>query len=678
MFTARMIKLFAVVLDHDADKVTEELLRAGVMQFINITEIEHEWQGRLNDVSPQVSLAKIAMIRKRIEGFLTPLGIYPKTPGEIDLENRRPVDLEEENKNLDRIADELQEIRKRQRTIQQEILKLEGLSRQIEMYGPGLTETVVSSRYSFITIRVGKVHKDNYQRLTDEMKDIPSVLLTIHKEEDAHHLFLIFMKRDTERARKILDRAGWAEAELSRKLISLKPDITLDLDEKIKQLQEEQESLRREAKESMGLHSRDLNRMWVQLRVNELFYKVQSYFKRSSRTMIFSGWLPASKQSSLAEKIIHAASGRCFLEWHEPEKDTALEVKEKNVPVKFRNPKFLAPFQMLVTNFGVPEYGTVDPTPFVMFSYLMMFGLMFADVGQGAVLALAGLFGMFFFKGKKEAWQNISKLIVWCGFSSMVTGVLFGSYFGMAWCKPLWFDFHGIISSHPNKQSYINDIFDILSIAIYFGIGIIGFGLLFNWINLFIKRRWIDLVLDKGGVLGAWIYFGGIYIARYMIMHEYRQLPGSGVIFWLVGLPALLLYAKGPFNFVHKRKKGTGKEFTLMTPLNFGMEWIVELLEVFAGYLSNTLSFMRVAGLGIAHVSLMLSFFELARMAQGQGAAFNLWSLLILITGNILVIGLEGLTAGVQALRLNYYEFFTKFFRGSGEVYLPVSLKSRD
>ena len=396
--------------------------------------------------------------------------------------------------------------------------------------------------------------------------------------------------------------------------------------------------------------------------------------------MIFSGWLPAKKKRSIVSSISHATSGRCYLEWYEPEKDKTAEELKPAVPVQFQNPKFLAPFQMLVTNFGVPEYGTIDPTPFVMISYLGMFGLMFADVGQGAVLALIGILGMFFFKGKKEAWQNLSKLMIWCGVSSMITGVLFGSYFGMAWAKPLWFDFHGIISGHPHKQSYINDIYDILSITIYFGIAIIGCGLLFNWINLGVKQRWLELFLDKGGLLGGWIYFGGIYVARYMILHDYRGLPGIETIFWSVGLPALLFFSKGPYHFAQARKKNPEKRFTLMTPFDFAMQWIVELLEIFAGYLSNTLSFMRVAGLGIAHASLMISFYEIARMAKGGAveAAVTPWALLIIIIGNVLVIGLEGLTAGIQALRLNYYEFFTKFFRGNGKIFEPVSLRSND
>ena len=107
------------------------------------------------------------------------------------------------------------------------------------------------------------------------------------------------------------------------------------------------------------------------------------------------------------------------------------------------------------------------------------------------------------------------------------------------------------------------------------------------------------------------------------------------------------------------------------------MEWLVEILEIFSGYLANTLSFMRVAGLGIAHVSLMIAFTRMAEMAASQNGTYTVWSFLILILGNALVIALEGLSAGIQSLRLNYYEFFSKYFIGSGKAYAPISLKVR-
>ena len=109
--------------------------------------------------------------------------------------------------------------------------------------------------------------------------------------------------------------------------------------------------------------------------------------------------------------------------------------------------------------------------------------------------------------------------------------------------------------------------------------------------------------------------------------------------------------------------------------MDFFMEWIVEVLEIYSGYLSNTLSFMRVAGLGIAHVSLMTAFLQIARMISPEGPLSPL-AIAVLILGNVLVIALEGLSAGIQSLRLNYYEFFSKYFNGTGKAYRPVSFNA--
>jgi V/A-type H+/Na+-transporting ATPase subunit I len=189
-----------------------------------------------------------------------------------------------------------------------------------------------------------------------------------------------------------------------------------------------------------------------------------------------------------------------------------------------------------------------------------------------------------------------------------------------------------------------------------------------------IKKRWISLLFDKTGLPGGWLYGGGIYCAWFMINHNYREAPASSVLLFTILLPAFLLFFKAPFH-----AKQHGKTISPSTFLTFIMEWIVELLEVFSGYLSNTLSFMRVAGLGIAHVSLMVSFFTIADLARGPNptALSSFIAVLLLITGNIMVILLEGLSAGIQALRLNYYEFFTKFFTGTGKPFQPVSLRNQ-
>ncbi|MEN6423828.1 MAG: V-type ATPase 116kDa subunit family protein [Phycisphaerales bacterium] len=671
IFTSRMVQLFAVVLRKDCERVTEALLREGVMQFIRTSEISAEAQNVVSvSAGAQASLTEISDLRKRIEGLLHTVGVIPSPPSQVDLSRRVVVDMEKEKNRLAQIDGERAGIRDKQRVIQQEVLKLEDIRRQVVLYGAGLSDITASAPQSFIVMQTGKIAASNERKFEEELRDFPSVSIPVGRERDTIHYLLIFMKRDVEKVQRILDGAGWAPIELPDELKSVKEDAFKELSAKLKTLGDEQKKLETEADDLVKREVTRLLDVWGNLRVRELLHRIQTHFTSLARTIVFTGWLPAEKQDWLTEAIRRASEGRCYLEWNEASGKDALG---DEVPVRLNNPRVLAPFQMLVSNFGVPRYGTVDPTPFVMPLYLAMFGLMFADVGQGLVLVVLGVLGVLLprIRAAGKGWHQLSWLIIWCGLSSVFFGVLFGSFFGVMLFKPLWFDFHGIIAGHRPEGAVVSDVFDILAITIYFGISVIGIGLLFNWVNIIRTGKWTELIFDKGGVLGAWIYAGGIYIAFYLVSRDYGEFPSGGRLFFLVGLPSLLLFLKEPYHYFHREGESSApKTNPVFAALTAVMHWIVELLEIFSGYLSNTLSFMRVAGLGIAHVCLMISFFALAEMTSGIA------SILILIVGNILVIALEGLSAGIQALRLSYYEFFTKFFHGTGKLYTPISLDS--
>jgi V/A-type H+-transporting ATPase subunit I len=637
------------------------------MQFINISQLEAAESDGLSEVKSEVPVAEITDLRKRIEGFLHAGGIVPSPPDEGDLKKHERVDIARESILLDRMASERDGVRERQRTVQQEILKLEDIKRQVGLYGIGISDVTLPAKHSFISMQIGRLPASNVRQLEEGLRDLPSLNVAMGQEKDMAHHLLISMKRDSKAINKVLARVGWSRVELPGELLSAKKDVFQEISAKLGKLADEQRDIEDKVNELIRKEEKHLVEVWANLRVTELLQNIQANFKSSSRTVIFTGWLPASKKERLTAEIKKACENRCYLEWNEADSSGAIG---DETPVSFNNPEALAPFQMLVSNFGVPKYGTIDPTPFVMPLYLAMFGLMFADVGQGVVLALLGVLGAHLLKKKpdKKGLCNLSWLVVWCGCSSVLFGALFGSYFGVGLLPPLWFNFHGVIEGHPSGSAMVSDVFDILSITIYFGISVIFLGLIFNWVNMVREKKWVELIFDKGGVLGGWIYAGGIYIASYMISHSYKQFPPGTVLFLLVGLPSLLLFVKEPYHYF---KHGSGEKPHLAFALiNFLMEWVVELLEIFSGYLSNTLSFMRVAGLGIAHVCLMISFATLAGMTSGFG------SVIVLILGNMLVICLEGLSAGIQALRLNYYEFFTKFFHGTGKLYTPISLSS--
>jgi len=476
IFTTEMIQLFAVVLGRDSEPVTEALLGEGVMQFIDVSEFEFEGPENLPTVEPQASLAEISELRRRIEGFLHTGGVIPAAPRETDLKNRVPVDFEKEKDHLDGITSERQGIRERQRTIQQEILKLEDIRRQAELYGMGLSDVALSAKHSFISMQIGKLPASNVKKFEEALREFASLSVPLGQEDDMAHCLLISIRRDNARINSILEKLGWTKVELPGELRSVKKDVFKEISAKLTKLTEEQKALEAKVNDLVKKEEKHLKEVWVNLRVNELFCRIQTHFKSSSRTVVFTGWLPSSKKERLTEKIRKAGQGRCYLEWNEAGSKDAIG---NEVPVQFNNPKALAPFQMLVSNFGIPEYGTIDPTPFVMPLYLAMFGVMFADLGQGLILATLGIVSACLFKKepKKKGLYHLSWLIIWCGASSMVFGALFGSFFGTGLFRPLWFDFHGIISGHSSHSSMINDVYDILSITIYFGIFVIALAL---------------------------------------------------------------------------------------------------------------------------------------------------------------------------------------------------------
>ncbi|MCP4455558.1 MAG: hypothetical protein GY809_29210, partial [Planctomycetes bacterium] len=363
--------LIAVVLGKDREGVTESLLREGVMQFVSVYEFDSQSLSKFSDPKSSESLVAITDLRKRIEGVLHTVGIVPKAPQETDLATRVDVNLDQEKSQLDKLDSERDSLRERQRSLQQEVLKLEDLQRQISLYGLGLSKAAIPSNQSLLTMQTGKMPAARAPHLADELKSLPVLNVTLGQEGDTSHHLLLFMKRDRSQMNRILADVGWTVQELPKEMLTEKKELVGDLTAKLTKLTDEQDKIQKKVDRLIKQQQDHLESVWTQLRVNELCHRIQTHFKSSMRTLVFAGWLPSEKETVITQRITEACQSNCYLEWNEP---GSQDVLGADVPVKFNNPKILAPFQMLVANFGVPKYGTIDPTPFVMPMYLIMFG----------------------------------------------------------------------------------------------------------------------------------------------------------------------------------------------------------------------------------------------------------------------------------------------------------------
>ncbi len=672
IFTSPMRLLAAVVRQADSDAIARELLRQGALEMVSPRELAGDWGASLSAGDPGAALDRLTEARKRVElfmGMATPPLERPALDGsEVGIgDDGDGIGLAE--KRLDAIAADVSGLRERQKVIQDEILKLDEMRRQVEAFGDLKAASAASGAYSFLSIRAGLLPSAQEKALSSALDGMPYVIVPSSGEAAAsgeRPIVLLSLKRDAQRVETALQSLGWRDARL--------PDAGKDgkaaldsLDARMDELRARQRACGAELGEYFGRVGPELASLWAAIRVKELVGTVRSRFSRTERTVLFSGWIPAERAAEVEAGIRGAAEGGVSLQWMEPGSG---ETKALQAPVAMRNPAPLRPFEGLVRNYAVPEYGAVDPTPFVAVAYLCMFGLMFGDAGHGLVVALIGLIGLW--KARKGGKPDgLFKIIAYCGGAAIVAGVLFGSYFGMGLFPPLWFDYHGIVNGHGGSGA-VRSVYDILGITIRFGMVVLGAGFIINWVNLARKGEWLTLCLDKAGLAGGWIYGAGAWAAFYYVGTGYRELPPGDLLFFLLGLPTMALGLKAPLEFIHERRHG-GKRFKPAMVMDFTMEWIVEILEVYSGYLANTLSFMRVAGLGIAHVSLMTAFFQIARMISPEGPLSPV-AILVLALGNALVIALEGLSAGIQSLRLNYYEFFSKYFNGTGKAYRPISL----
>jgi V/A-type H+-transporting ATPase subunit I len=662
IFTGKMRHLTGAVLDSDSKAATRELLRLGVLDLVSFQDIKEDWKNDLEPVYQETDQRKAAKLRERIETFFSVIGRHPVELAVFDSSDEGfSTSMDETERHLDKVAVKIQKIREEQRRVSQELNRTRELRRHLPQ---GESSHDGEQDHRYLKIRTGSPAPGKEPEFRAALGQYPSAWLD--------GSVLLTLKRDEKAVASLLESYGWSDAVSAGRDRAGAVDEGADreISRKLEELEAQNRDLELKARESVESKKDELLKLWKELKISELSGTLRSSYGKTARTFIFSGWVPSVREKELETSLKQVTENRCYLEWRDP-----LSGKGENlpgqVPVIMNNPSWLKPFEKLVTNFAIPAYGTVDPTIFVAVFYCAMFGLMFGDLGHGAVVFLAGMAGSLFAKkkGKKESF--LFPLFRWCGASAMVAGLLFGAVFGMSLFPPLWFDYHGIVNGHAGSGG-IKTITDILLVTIYFGILVIGLGLVLNWYNRFTKRDWLGLILDKGGLVGGWMYGAGTWCAFYFVRHDYRGLPPSGTLTLILGIPALLMAAKPVLEWRHHHR---GERFGAMTAVNLIMEWIVELLEIFSGYLSNTLSFMRVAGLGIAHVSLMVAFFQIADMAAGPGG-YSLWSVIILILGNVLVIGLEGLSAGIQSLRLNYYEFFSKYFDGSGRAYAPVSLKN--
>lgn len=366
-------------------------------------------------------------------------------------------------------------------------------------------------------------------------------------------------------------------------------------------------------------------------------------------------------------KAIEKNKEESDLEKSELEEEINQDTIKAETPTIMKNPWFIRPFELITKMYGVPSYSEIDPTPFLAFTFPFIFGLMFGDIGHGLILIFSGILGGIIFR--KKTIGKFSWIVFYCGIGATIGGFLYGEFFGNETIfgiplQPILFfvPFLGPVNIYDPLQN----ITTVFLFCLFIGVVHINLGWSLEFINYFRQSK--KYLAITNSLMKIILLTGGTYlIFNYGInLTAWLSFPYPILLVILPGILLIVLKPLGKiFRISYLKKESYG---ALMG------EGTVETFETALSILSNVASYIRLLALALAHIALMISVQALTGLIQGDGLLFYILRITGLIFGNLLVILLEGVLVFINTIRLHFYEFFFKFYKGTGTEFFPFYL----
>lgn len=462
----------------------------------------------------------------------------------------------------------------------------------------------------------------SYVEKVSEVKGEGYLIIIVHKdyEKEANEILKTFS----------FNKSSISETGVPREIIN-------DIGEKIKNLYLKEGELKSKLKEASS-NIEELEVAYEYLSNEELKVSASENFLESPNVVAISGWVPTEDRDEFIKSIEKVVGNDYYIELEEAEYGDA------EVPVALKNNKVVSAFQSITEMFSTPRYNEMDPTPIMTPFYLLFFGMMLADAGYGIVMFIASFIALKKFN-LDEKKANFARFFMYLGIPTTVVGIIYGSYFGDI-LKP--YGVKGFVDP-------ANDVMTVLIASLAIGVFQIFVGLGAKAYMLIKQKQYLYAFFDVGSwymTLGGALLFAGSLIG----------LPGGIVSFgkWtMIAGMVLIVLTQGRDN------KSIGAKLAAGLYALYGL----------SGYVGDIVSYSRLMALGLAG-GFIGSAFNLMIGMIGNPIAKIIFGALIFLGGHLFNVLISALGAYVHTCRLQYVEFFGKFYEGGGKPFSP--LKSRN
>ncbi|MCX7715103.1 MAG: hypothetical protein N2171_05200 [Clostridia bacterium] len=570
-----------------------------------------------------------SIIVKSISDILTLAGLQPKKSGVGSFSKGDMFEL------IGRINEKIQKSRVQVAELEKKISENELIIKQLQtMLGVDVDLSKLF-KFEFLNFRFGRMPKSSYKTLKTYLGGLDAIFVQTKEDETDIWGFYFMPTAFKERVNAVFASLYFERILLPDK-ISGTPKHSYDMltaenAEFRRQIQEEQEKIKTAVSEDYD----SLSDVYNMAKKHAYLCEVQKKAAHTKEFFYIVGWMSKKDAETLSRKAEKDDEVLIILE--EPE-----QVEFIRPPTKLKNAKIFKPFEFFVRMYGLPSYGEIDPTPILAVTYILLFGIMFGDVGQSAIFAIAGF--LIYKKTKKDLAAIISNV----GVSGTIFGFVYGSVFG-----------NETLLEHIRIIEPMEKIGFMLMSTVMMGIVVIIFCMLMNMANAIKTKNWGRFLFSHNGVAGIVFYCTLISIVGAELLH--KSISAQTTAFVLL-VTFLLMFMQEPLSKLVSRRKDWMPENGM-----FFVESFFEMFDVLLSFVTNTISFLRVGAFAIIHVGMMLVVGVLAQKAGFVG------NIVVRIIGNIVVMGLEGLIVGIQVLRLEYYEMFSRYFEGGGREFVKLA-----
>jgi V/A-type H+/Na+-transporting ATPase subunit I len=505
--------------------------------------------------------------------------------------------------------------------------------------------------YSSLAVFAGHVARDVVPDIPHERFYVPS--------KEGNFIVLIVPAEQRQAVERLLSDAMFQQVLIPEEKGLAEASITL-YQEKIAAIRQQTKDLAAKIEENRKKHTDFLAACDELLTSDVQKAEAPLRFATTDQAFIAEGWVPVNEVAGLTEAIEKVTGGKSFVTELpvNPDRDT--------IPVEYDNPNFAHPTQLIIDIYARPKYSEIDPTLIVAFIFPLFFGLILGDVGYGLMLLGVSLVLRRYFK-RGDGAQLVNILMIFA-ISSIIFGILYSEFLGfkLPW-EPLIFSRHMNIGGEGGAGAAIPEL---LVTSVWIGVLYITLGRILGIINHARtdhgSHRQKAMLANLGWILFMW----GILIAIW----SYFTIP------LMIDLTLLSPVVAGVTPGVI-----AGLLMIIIGAVFIARENALDVFEL-PTIISHTLSFTRLVAVGLSSVAIamVVNFIAIGMIIAPQlehlsavGIVIIFIGVLVFIVGHIGNAALGLIGGALQSLRLQYVEFFTKFYKGGGKKYNPFGMKKR-